>query len=71
VIKMRLSGSYTRMALYVAGWASAVSLLITAIQWSVSLGVTNPTLSLFAMMGASLATVLVLAIGVVVLMLEK
>jgi hypothetical protein len=52
-------------------WASAVSLLITAIQWSVSLGVTNPTLSLFAMMGASLATVLVLAIGVVVLMLEK
>jgi hypothetical protein len=59
------------MALYVAGWASAVSLLITAIQWSVSLGVTNPTLSLFAMMAVSLAAALLMALGVAALISTK
>ncbi len=60
-----------RMALYVAGWVSITALMISVIEWSVSLGATSPILSLFAMITASLVIALDSAIVVLAVMSEK
>jgi hypothetical protein len=68
---MHLSAFFTRMVLFVVGWTLGVAQLIAVIQLSVSLEATNPILSLFATITASLVTALVMGIGVLALMWQR